>query len=181
MLYRGYFRKTPQQRIPGIDPEQQAGALCLSGSPPASRTTAVGIQGAVDKAPLMNTLKDWFKKDYSPDHIAGRLMVEYPQQGEMLVSHQEITEEQKLKGHFRHPRAERKARGGAKDLQAQIPDRKLIDTRPEIVNTKNRVGDWEGDTVEGAGKTAYLATFVDNNHEITEGKSHAEQSGSDPQ
>jgi IS30 family transposase len=32
--------------------------------------------------------------------------------------------------------------------------------RPEAVNKKVRVGDWEGDTIEGAGKTAYIATFV---------------------
>jgi IS30 family transposase len=31
-----------------------------------------------DNAPLMATVKDWFKKDYSPDQIAGRLKVEYP-------------------------------------------------------------------------------------------------------
>jgi IS30 family transposase len=36
----------------------------------------------------------------------------------------------------------------------------LIDERPKIVEEKSRVGDWEGDTVESAGKNAYIATFV---------------------
>jgi IS30 family transposase len=70
----------------------------------------------------MNTLKDWFKKDYSPDQIAGRLKMEYPQQAEMQVSPEtvyrylsrEIKEEPELKGHFHHPPAKRKARGGKK-------------------------------------------------------------------
>jgi IS30 family transposase len=70
----------------------------------------------------MATVKDWFKKDRSPDQIAGRLQVEYPQQAEMRVSAEtiygylygEIKEEPELKGHFRHPRAcrkEQKTRG----------------------------------------------------------------------
>jgi IS30 family transposase len=32
------------------------------------------------------------------------------------------------------------------------------------------VGDWEGDTVEGAGKTAYIATFVDKTTKLLKGK-----------
>jgi IS30 family transposase len=36
-----------------------------------------------DNALLTGTVKDWFKKDYSPDQIAGWLPVEYPQQADM--------------------------------------------------------------------------------------------------
>jgi IS30 family transposase len=42
----------------------------------------------------------------------------------------------------------------------------LTDTRPEIVNTKNRVGD----TGKGAGKTAYVAPFVDKTTKLLKGK-----------
>jgi IS30 family transposase len=48
-----------------------------------------------------------------------------------------------------------------KDGHGQIPDRVSIDERPKIVEEKSRMGDWEGDTVESAGKNAYIATFVD--------------------
>jgi IS30 family transposase len=82
----------------------------------------------------------------------------------------EIKEEPELKGHFRRQRACRKARGGKKDRRGQIPDRKLTGIRPEIVDRKIRVGDWEGDTVEGAGKTAYIATFVDKTTKVLKGK-----------
>jgi IS30 family transposase len=34
------------------------------------------------------------------------------------------------------------------------------------VDEKVRIGDWEGDTVEGAGKTAYIATFVDKTSKL---------------
>jgi hypothetical protein len=39
----------------------------------------------------------------------------------------------------------------------RIPDRKLTDTRPQIIDEKIRVGDWG----KGVGKTAYIAAFVD--------------------
>jgi IS30 family transposase len=82
----------------------------------------------------------------------------------------EIKEEPELKGYFRYPHACRKARGEAKDRRGEIPDRKLTDTRPETVDQKIRVGDWEGDTVEGAGKTACIATFVDKTTKLLRGK-----------
>ncbi|MDR2052790.1 MAG: IS30 family transposase, partial [Treponema sp.] len=42
-----------------------------------------------------------------------------------------------------------------------IVGRVSIDERPKIVEEKSRAGDWEGDTIESAGKNAYIATFVD--------------------
>jgi IS30 family transposase len=36
-----------------------------------------------------------------------------------------------------------------------------MDERPKIVDEKSRAGDWEGDTIESAGKNASIATFVD--------------------
>lgn len=47
------------------------------------------------------------------------------------------------------------------DRRGIIPDRVFIDSRPAIVEQKIRRGDWEGDTVEGAGKQGYVATWVD--------------------
>jgi IS30 family transposase len=54
--------------------------------------------------------------------------------------------------------------------KGQIPDRKLTGTRPKIVDEKVRAGDWENDTMEGAGKTAYIATFVDKTTKLLRGK-----------
>jgi IS30 family transposase len=82
----------------------------------------------------------------------------------------ELKEEPELKGHFRHHRVCRKARGGAKDKRGQIPDRKLTDTRSAIVDKNIRAGDWEADTMEGAGKTAYIAAFVDKTTKLLRGK-----------
>jgi IS30 family transposase len=48
-----------------------------------------------------------------------------------------------------------------KNYSAVIPGRVSIDERPNIVEAKSHVGGWEGDTVESAGKNAYIAAFVD--------------------
>jgi IS30 family transposase len=48
-----------------------------------------------------------------------------------------------------------------KDRRGQIPGRVSIDESPKTVEEKSRTGDWEGDTVESAGKNACIATFVD--------------------
>jgi IS30 family transposase len=118
---------------------------------------------------LMREITALFKKDLSPDQISGRLRVQYPGQPEKQAStstiykyiYQETAENPLLKGHFRQKQTKPHKRSGVKDRRGQIIGRISIEKRPKIVEAKNRVGDWEGDTVESAGKSAYIATFVD--------------------
>jgi IS30 family transposase len=110
-----------------------------------------------------------FKQDLSADRIAGRLRVLYPGRKEKWVSvstiytgiYRETVRNPALKVHFRQRQAKPRQRKGGKDRRGQIPDRVSIDERPKIVEEKSRVGDWEGDAVESAGKNAYIAAFVD--------------------
>jgi transposase, IS30 family len=39
--------------------------------------------------------------------------------------------------------------------------KKRIDTRPDIINTRSRIGDWEGDTIVGGEKTIHILTHVE--------------------
>ncbi|MDR3343086.1 MAG: IS30 family transposase [Treponema sp.] len=80
--------------------------------------------------------------------------------------YQRIASDPALKRYFRHARTYRKGLGGAKDHRGQIPDRNTKENPPAIVEEKTRVGDWEGDTVERAGKNAYIATFVDKTSKL---------------
>ncbi|MDR1956357.1 MAG: IS30 family transposase [Treponema sp.] len=66
-----------------------------------------------------------------------------------------------LKRHVRHPRVRRRKSGGKYDKRGQIPGRVWIEHRPKEVEDKLRTDDGEGDTIEGAGKTSYIATFAD--------------------
>jgi len=63
----------------------------------------------------------------------------------------------------RLPRAKRKRhrRCPRKDGHGRIPDQRRIDTRPAIIETRDRVGDWEGDLVIGVHGTGNLVTLVE--------------------
>jgi IS30 family transposase len=122
-----------------------------------------------DDEALMREIVALFKKDLSPDQISGRLQVEHPGRPGKRAStstiyqqlYEETAKDPSLKEHFRQKQAKPRRRNGAKDRRGQIVGRVSIDERPKIVEEQSRVGDWEGDTIESACKSAYIATFVD--------------------
>jgi len=62
-----------------------------------------------------------------------------------------------------HLRAKKKYRKryGSNDLRGKIKNRTSIDERPEVVNEKDRTGDWEADTVIGKNHKGALVTMVE--------------------
>ena len=50
---------------------------------------------------------------------------------------------------------------GKPSRQGQIPGKRSIDERPKEANERQRLGDWEGDTMVGKGRQGYLITCVD--------------------
>lgn len=55
----------------------------------------------------------------------------------------------------------RKVVAASNERRGQIHNYRSIDTRPRAANERNRLGDWECDTVRGALNKGCLATFVD--------------------
>jgi IS30 family transposase len=43
----------------------------------------------------------------------------------------------------------------------------MIDRRPAVVNERKRLGDWEGDTVEGRKGSGFMATHVERKSRYT--------------
>lgn len=60
----------------------------------------------------------------------------------------------------RCPRQDGRGRG-------RIPNQRLIDTRPAEVETRQTVGHWEGDLLQGAPRTGHLATAVERKTRFT--------------
>lgn len=56
---------------------------------------------------------------------------------------------------------QRKKRYGSPDRRGQIKGRVSIDERPEVVNERSRIGDWEADTVIGKQGGEVLVTLVE--------------------
>ena len=48
-----------------------------------------------------------------------------------------------------------------REKQREALKKRRIDTRPDIINLRQRIGDWEGDTIRGNGKSGHLITCVE--------------------
>lgn len=101
--------------------------------------------------------------DWSPEQIAGRLREE----GVLSVHHETIYQyvlaDKKSGGqlytHLRHQRKTYRKRYGSAHNRTGIPDRRDIDERPVEVNNRERVGDWEADTVIGKNHKGAVITL----------------------
>lgn len=52
-------------------------------------------------------------------------------------------------------------RYGTYDRRGRIKNRTCIEQRPPVVDRRNRIGDWEGDTIMGKGRKSALLTLVE--------------------
>ncbi len=110
-------------------------------------------------------VEECLAKDYSPEQIRGRAVVE----GRECVSHERIYQyvwKNKKGGgdfytHLRHKGRRYRKRGNAKDSRGIIKDRVDISQRPEIVDQKQRLGDLEIDTMIGQNHKGALLTIND--------------------
>ncbi len=106
---------------------------------------------------LVSYVTSRLRLDWSPEAIAGRLNVDYPDDGSMRMCHETIYrwiyEDSRSKGdlhcHLRRGHKYRRRQKRYGSGRRFMPDRVSIDLRPSVVATRERFGDWEGDTVEG--------------------------------
>jgi len=125
--------------------------------------------GATKHRKLTSQVKGWIesllKLDLSPEQISGYLK----QTKGVSVSHETIYRyiyaDQAQGGHLYLrlrliPKGYRK-RYASYQQRGQLIDRVSIDERPAIVETRTRIGDWEGDTVIGKGRKSALLTLVE--------------------
>jgi len=120
---------------------------------------------------LKERVEFFVKQDWSPEQISGYLA----QQEQLYISHETIyqhiwTEKQNGGTLFKHLRCsakKKRKRYGKKDSRGQIKDRLSIDERPSVVDLKERVGDWEIDTVIGKSHKGALVTAVERKTKFT--------------
>jgi IS30 family transposase len=114
--------------------------------------------------------KDWkkieryLKKDYSPEQVSHCVLKYFGIQVSHEWIYQHIWEDKrnggKLYKHLRHKKKYRK-RSGNGDNRGKIPNKTSIEDRPEVVEARKRIGDWEADTIVGKGKKGAIVTLVD--------------------
>lgn len=118
---------------------------------------------------LLRYIKTRLQRGWSPELISGRLLQDYPDNTEMRFStegiYRWIYQEAQAGGSlYQHlVRCHRKRRKQCKygSLRGLIPNRISIHERPEVVEQRQRFGDWESDTMEGAKGKGGLATHLE--------------------
>jgi len=120
-------------------------------------------------APLVRYVEQGLTAERSPDVIAARLKMEYPNDIKMQVSietvyrwvYRDAHQGGKLFNFLcrSHKKRRRQRRYGTG--RGLIPGRISIDKRPDLVAARQRFGDWEGDTVEGAKGSGNITTHVE--------------------
>jgi IS30 family transposase len=113
----------------------------------------------------------YIKQDWSPEQVSGRLALEE----DIHISHetiyQHIWADKQAGGdlytHLRGACKKKKKRYGKKDDRGQIKDCVRIANRPEVVDKKERIGDWEIDTIIGSHHKGALVSAVERKSQLT--------------
>lgn len=110
------------------------------------------------------------RADWSPQQICARMKDE---QG-VSISHewiyQYILADKRAGGDlFRHLRCQntRRKRYGAYERRGKLLHCRSIEERPEVVESRERLGDWEGDTLVGRKQKAALLTLTERRSRFT--------------
>lgn len=114
---------------------------------------------------------------WSPEQIANRLPIDFPDDESMRISHEAIYQalyiegrgalERELVACLRTGRALRKPRARAKKLRTGfITDDVTLAARPDEVDDRTTPGHWEGDLIIGLGRSA-VGTLVERTSRFT--------------
>ncbi|HYX72532.1 MAG TPA: IS30 family transposase [Nitrososphaera sp.] len=110
------------------------------------------------------------RQDWSPEQISGTLK----QQGQPSASPERIyqhvySDKQRGGRLYKHLRCQkrRRKRYGTYDRRGQIANRRSIDERPAIVARRERLGDWEIDTIIGKGHQQAIVSIVERQSKLT--------------
>ena len=108
------------------------------------------------------------KNYWSPDQISGRIKEKWPDELGRHINkdsiYKFIYEERKdLVKYLRCQKGKYRRRYGTRirEKQREEQKKKRIEERPIEVEKRERIGDWEGDTIIGSEKTIHILTYVD--------------------
>ncbi len=112
------------------------------------------------------------REQWSPDEIACTLRLDFPRDRSMRISHETIytfvyadkRQNGTLYAHLRQSHRKRRRRQNTYTKRGLFPGRVGIEQRPKIVDTRRRVGDWEGDLVHGRQGAPAILTLVERKH-----------------
>jgi IS30 family transposase len=157
------YREIRRNSVKGVYDPQRAQALYQE------RRKECRPARKLDHTPLRHYVFDQITSGWTPETVAGRLPLDFPDTPRMRISHEAIY--QGIYGDERmhclikelpQARPKRRKRGQGKSRRGpSIPNRVGIEHRPQEVNERARYGDWEGDLIVGAGQSGHVVTLVE--------------------
>jgi IS30 family transposase len=182
LLQRGYKQKKIAEHL-GVHPstisreiQRNSDAVTQRYSYSFAQSKSQRRQQAKEKYTVFTSkiktyIKKHLKKDWSPEQIAGRMKLDTG----LSICHETIYRyiyNNKYRGgrlyqHLRHKNKKYHNRSNKYQRRGTIIDRVSIDKRPKIVERKNRIGDFEIDTVIGLNHVGALVTVVDRKSKYT--------------
>jgi IS30 family transposase len=132
----------------------------------------------IENNPLLEEyIHQGLRKYWSPEEIAERLKMEYPNEPSMQISHETIytylyvlprgSLRKELLTYLRQERRLRRKRGKIHSKRGQIPEMISIDERPKEVESRTIPGHWEGDLIMGKNSLSALGTLVERTTRTT--------------
>ena len=118
-------------------------------------------------APLRTYVEQKLKLYWSPEQIAHRIVLDYPENPRMRICHETIyrfilSEGREFIRYLRQGRRRNRYAWRGKKRFKRIRGGRHIKDRPEEIELRNRLGHWEGDSIRGPAYSATgLATQVD--------------------
>jgi len=120
---------------------------------------------------MIELISHHIRQDYSPEQVAGH----FARKHGLSISHETIYKyiwSDKRSGgslyrHLRCSNRKNRKRYGTTERRGRMKDRVSIDLRPAVVDTKDRIGDWEIDTITGKNSKGYLITVVERRSKLT--------------
>jgi IS30 family transposase len=117
-------------------------------------------------------IEENLKLQWSPEQISGRLhRLDHKTAVSYETIYQHIWKDKRNGGilykELRHSGKKYNKRGKGNAGRGCIPHRVDIDERPPIVEEKTRLGDWELDTIIGAGQSGIIVSMVERTSKLT--------------
>ena len=144
----------------------------------AQRREACRPPQKLDHKPLRDYVIEKIRdEEWTPEEVANRLPLEWPDDLRMRVSHEAIYQAIYTQDSLRfliaclpQARPKRRKRGQGKTRRGPaIPNRVGIEQRPEEVDTRDTHGHWEGDTIVGKNNDGYIVTLVERRSRLLHG------------
>lgn len=112
---------------------------------------------------IARVIDEFIRDDWSPEQISGRLKMEGIVDLHHETIYQYILADKQAGGdlytHLRHQNKTYRKRYGSGRNSTGIPNRTDIDERPEAANNRERIGDWEADTMIGKNHKGAFVTL----------------------